>query len=216
MEYQIEDSEPEPRDVVYVKTVSGFTKQKGQTRTPEMVEQALAKGGWPKIYINSTWDKVQLPAGQKNELGIRIRNAIHGNSHEGIYFTGGYGVGKTSLMGVIARQIASNYLDIPHYLPPDQVSLISPQDTYKLTQLSNASVLFIDDIHHTRKTEWVMEHWRLIIESRSANNLLTFVTSNMKLQDLSKQPEWARIASCLSRKGWMCEYVLAGYDRRKM
>lgn len=176
----------------------------------------MARYGWLDRYIRATWEGAQENINiNVSEWQGYIRKATKGEVSYGAYISGGYGVGKTSLMALLARYVATYYDTPPVFFSPTTFASVKMDERKdSMTQYTHAPILFMDDMGNSRNTDYIAEMWRELIEYRYARQMLTIISSNLTLSELKKFPQWARIASCLSLEEWMREFVLMGKDRR--
>lgn len=110
--------------------------------------------------------------------------------HKGIYLYGPFGVGKTFLMGALARELAlQGYETQLYHLPTFDYELKQAikkdQINEKVDPLRQANVLVIDDIGAESISAWVRDDiLGVILQYRMQEQKPTFFTSNMSLAEL--------------------------------
>ncbi|WP_139491678.1 primosomal protein DnaI [Brevibacillus dissolubilis] len=111
-------------------------------------------------------------------------------SAKGIYLYGGFGAGKSYIMGAIARElshknVASLMVYVPDFIREIKESLGDNSYTNKLNVLKDVQVLILDDIGAETVTPWVRDEvLGVILHHRVNNNLPTLYTSNYSFEEL--------------------------------
>lgn len=143
---------------------------------------------------------------------------------EGLFITGGYGVGKTHLAAAITNYLIQNlkgtvifgnvttllgrlrfaYSDNSEY-----------EETQILRELYDVDLLVIDDLGKEKPTPWVEEKLYNVVNERYENYKPIIVTSNLELEDIEQ-----RLENCggaiVSRIIEMCRGIkIVGPDFRK-
>lgn len=152
--------------------------------------------------------------GQSNNLIKTIRGFVEGDVN-GIFFYGGFGVGKSHLLVSLYRVMVDKEDDISNiYYSSLESSLRNiSTDQYFIEYLCNIGLLFLDDITaanlHSKENADIL---RRIINERYEARLRTCFSSNAgpkELTDLGLHPH------AISRIQGMCEIVkIIGKDRR--
>ncbi|ATZ18581.1 primosomal protein DnaI [Williamsoniiplasma somnilux] len=136
------------------------------------------------------------------EIGFRksfFKNVVtsffeKNQSTKGIYLQGEPGVGKTTLMKVIANEFAYRgekqiaFIAVPNLisLVKDSFNLKSEKNVSLTEKLKKADVLFLDDIGAENVTSWLRDDLLFsILNFRMENNKLTFFTSNFDFNKLN-------------------------------
>lgn len=143
---------------------------------------------------------------------------------EGLFITGGYGVGKTHLAAAIANYLISN--EIATVIFGNVTTLLGRiRHTYSdgsqyeeeqvMKELYDVDLLIIDDLGKEKPTEWVEEKLYTVINERYENYRPIVVTSNLKLEEIEQ-----RLENCggaiVSRIIEMCRGIkIVGPDFRK-
>ncbi|OGM08115.1 hypothetical protein A2Z67_03750 [Candidatus Woesebacteria bacterium RBG_13_36_22] len=176
----------------------------------------------PKVFSHCTLNNFDFH-GQTCLTKI-VRGFIEGDV-KGIYFYGGFGVGKTHLLVSLYRVIISKFDDSS----PFSICYITLEDILKqlnrnmdnkepteeyLDVFCSAEFLFLDDITAVNlQKDYPMEILRRIINERYERDLRTCFTSNADLDSLE---EIGLHPHATSRIGGMCEIVeIVGKDRRR-
>ena len=143
---------------------------------------------------------------------------------EGLFITGGYGVGKTHLAAAITNYLIQNKMATVVFgnvttLLGRLRSAYSDDSEYEETQilkeLYDVDLLVIDDLGKEKPTEWVEEKLYTVINERYENYRPIVVTSNLELEEIEQ-----RLENCggaiVSRIIEMCRGIkIVGPDFRK-
>ncbi|HIY58335.1 MAG TPA: primosomal protein DnaI [Candidatus Tetragenococcus pullicola] len=112
--------------------------------------------------------------------------------HKGLYLVGSFGVGKTYLLGAIAKELAeSGYpttlLHFPSFAVDMKQAIAKDQVGEKLATLKKAPVLMLDDIGADAMSSWIRDDiFGVILQYRMQEELPTFFTSNFTMDELEK------------------------------
>lgn len=113
-----------------------------------------------------------------------------GESGEGLYIHGPFGVGKTFLIGAIANYLADEEISTMVLYTPDFVRELKngiSDGTYqhKLNRVMDARVLILDDFGAETMSSWVRDEvLGALLQHRMMENLPTIYTSNLSLEEL--------------------------------
>lgn len=113
--------------------------------------------------------------------------------HQGLYFYGNFGVGKTYLLGAIANELAtlgyqSTLMHFPSFAVEMKRSIGENSVAKKVDAIKQAPILMIDDIGADSMSSWVRDEvLGVILEYRMQEELPTFFTSNFSMQLLADQ-----------------------------
>jgi DNA replication protein DnaC len=113
----------------------------------------------------------------------------------GAYIRGPVGCGKTHLMKAILNHLINWKIDLESKNQHSPMKLYWISMSAYLDELrkekfdskkkaKDATVLFIDDIGTSTKTDWVTDQVFQLIDYRAERSLQTFLTSNLKVSDL--------------------------------
>ena len=111
---------------------------------------------------------------------------------KGLFIHGSFGSGKTFLISCLLNELArKDYKTVLIYFPELlnklKSSFDSGEDTYKelLNEVKKSDILLIDDIGAETVTNWSRDEiLGTILQYRMDNNLSTFITSNLNLEEL--------------------------------
>ncbi|AQW21948.1 primosomal protein DnaI [Lentilactobacillus curieae] len=113
--------------------------------------------------------------------------------HKGLYLYGPFGIGKTYLLGAIARQLALSGIQttLVHFpsLAVEMKSAISDNSVAgKIDAIKKSPVLMIDDIGADSMSSWVRDDiLGVILEYRMQQQLPTFFSSNFSMDQLEDE-----------------------------
>lgn len=115
-----------------------------------------------------------------------------GERVKGLYLHGPFGVGKSYIMGAIARElsernVASLLVYVPDFIREMKDSISDQSYVGKLELLKEVPVLILDDIGAENLTPWVRDEiLGVILNQRANNHLPTLFTSNYSLEELEE------------------------------
>lgn len=163
------------KDTAHLKNISLYSVSR------EVIEDVSIK----KIYTNDA---------KRKEVITWIVNFItnYPDCKKGLYLHGNFGCGKSYLLYVMLVELAKKgYKSTIVYWP----GFINELKTYFednqefnsiINHLKNTNILFIDDIGAENLTSWSRDEiLATILDYRMNNNLLTFFTSNLTLEELT-------------------------------
>lgn len=109
---------------------------------------------------------------------------------KGLYLFGKFGVGKSYLLGAIANELASMHIQtvlvyVPEFLKEMKNSIQDHSVHEKVDYVKKAPVLMLDDIGAETMSPWTRDEiLGTIFHYRMAENLPTFITSNLDFKEL--------------------------------
>ena len=113
------------------------------------------------------------------------------NDKKGLFLHGSFGSGKTYLISALLNELAKkNYKCVVVYYPEMLSKLKSTFDTDNnyndlLLEIKTSDILLLDDIGAETVTNWSRDEiLGTILQYRMENNLSTFITSNLNLEEL--------------------------------
>lgn len=145
--------------------------------------------GLPALYRNA--DVSGLREGQhRAEVSAWVNG---GDAARNLLLVGGIGTGKTwtAYAAASAAAAAAACTRGPHVrawtLPSllDALRPSSDQSERVWDQVKDAGVLVLDDIGHTRPTEWAVERLWMLVDHRTVNDARTVVTTNADSRTLA-------------------------------
>lgn len=181
-------------DVAYLPTEAQIAKQKQQS-LHKRVNSVLM----PKLIRKASFDhfdasdKDRVPALMAALDFTDAYEAAPKDYHQGLYFYGSFGVGKTYLLGAIANRLAekgfkSTLVHFPSFAVEMKNAIGNNQVAEKLDAIKKAPVLMIDDIGADAMSAWVRDEvLGVILEYRMQSELTTFFSSNFSMDQLEKE-----------------------------
>ncbi|MGE5704300.1 MAG: primosomal protein DnaI [Clostridia bacterium] len=115
-----------------------------------------------------------------------------GKKPKGLYVHGPFGVGKSFLMGAVARELSKHNVPslmvyVPDFVREIKESIADQSYTSKLELLKEIPVLILDDIGAESLTPWIRDEiLGVILHSRISKQLPTLYTSNYSLEELEE------------------------------
>lgn len=111
---------------------------------------------------------------------------------KGLYLHGNFGCGKTYLIAALFNELAkkgvrSTIVYFPEFLRSLKASFGGDNDEYnsRFDQVKYAPILLLDDIGAEKLSDWARDEvLGVILQYRMEENLPTFFTSNLSLEDL--------------------------------
>ncbi|MGC5324254.1 primosomal protein DnaI [Brevibacillus sp. SYSU BS000544] len=149
---------------------------------------------------------------------------------KGLYLHGPFGVGKSYLMGAVARElsrrgIASLMVYVPDFIREVKESLADHSYTSKLELLKEIPVLILDDLGAENLTPWIRDEvLGVILHHRVNKNLSTLYTSNYSFDELEDHLSISNGNRIENTKGrrimerirhFVDVYLIEGDNRRK-
>jgi DNA replication protein DnaC len=191
-------------------------------------DQEKTKIAWAKAYgaddsvLRRTWEN--FVTDEHNEKALAALSGITPFGPIGAYIFGPPGVGKSHIAKAIFNTIldwrvrmslAGEYTEYNAYWITaaaflDSLRVDSIQPRIK-SRCFDSTVLFIDDLGATGKTEWVVDQIFQLIDHRTEREMQTFITSNLTLEELAERYT-ERISSRI--RGAMIPIPLNGNDKR--
>ena len=111
---------------------------------------------------------------------------------KGVYLHGNFGCGKTYLVSALFNELAkkginSTIIYFPEFLRSLKASFSGDNDEYnaRFDQVKYAPLLLLDDIGAEKLSDWARDEvLGVILQYRMEENLPTFFTSNLTLEEL--------------------------------
>lgn len=192
-----------------------------------MFDELAQRIAWLKAYgadehfLNKTWATFTIDS--KNRRAVEMVSSIELGKSHGAFLHGLAGSGKTHLMKCIMNHIIDWKVELQKRGEHSPIKLFWINMSFYLDELRSekyaikkkaqeATILFIDDLGTSTRTDWVSDQIFQLIDWRAERELQTFATSNLKLGDL--EPIYgARIISRLF--SLMVPIEMVGEDRRR-
>lgn len=145
----------------------------------------------PKNYMEASWDKVEKRLASRKEVILWLNNFINNPTGKGLYLTGNFGCGKTYLIVATFNELAKKNIKSavifwPEFLRNLKASFDSDYDE-KFEYVKNVPLLLIDDLGAETSSSWSRDEILCsILQNRMDNNLTTFITSNLSIDNLEQ------------------------------
>lgn len=165
-------------------------------KTKELIEQRKNKSkifGLNKTLENASMGNIINDDDKRIELIKYITNFYHNYPKEkkGLYLHGSFGSGKTYLITALFNELSKkNYNAVIIYYPEMLNKFKSTFDTKDsfneiFNEIKTADLLLIDDIGAETVTSWSRDEiLGTILQYRMENDLSTFLTSNLNIEEL--------------------------------
>lgn len=182
------------RNGAIVSAISPCDKQ--QTYEEDLRRRRLMRSYYvSEETMAASFDRLELDQANRAAVAAAIRfcqTVGSGERVKGLYLHGPFGVGKSYIMGAIARElsernIASLMVYVPDFVREMKDSLSDQSYAGKLEMLKEVPVLILDDIGAENLTPWVRDEvLGVILNQRVNNHLPTLFTSNYSLEELEE------------------------------
>jgi DNA replication protein DnaC len=171
--------------------------------------------GWYKLYLDAEWTQTE----NSDYIKEMLKKEFWFNNAEyskGMFITGSVGVGKTSLIALIGKYFAKYFPIMPYFVPTGVLFDMYFEKKYtEVNKLMESTVLFLDDLGREYGSDYPLSKFENFMEYRYGNMLPTFITSNLKIEDLKKREGFERIADRINDPKWMIHLLYAGETKRK-
>lgn len=170
-----------------------------QARQKELAQKRLVTNIlMPKDIQNASFSDYYRDGNKSNALAAAVDfvSGMENNPkgfHQGLYVYGPFGVGKTYLLGAIAKQLSLSGIQttLVHFpsLAVEMKSAISDNSVAgKIDSIKKSPVLMIDDIGADSMSSWVRDDiLGVILEYRMQQQLPTFFSSNFSMEQLEDE-----------------------------
>lgn len=166
----------------------------------------------PAIYRGVTWEGLR-PEQKPGDLAAWLGNAA--GRH--LFLAGPAGTGKTHAATAVAfRFLAERGGQVAWWSVPSLLDALRPgqagdvETTWQ--RVRTADLLVLDDLAHTRPTEWAVERMWMLADARVGAELRTVITTNATWDDLTAT--WGAATMDRFRSGTMV-VKLAGESMRR-
>lgn len=171
-------------------------------------------------------------SGRQTALMAALKFVLNYSKNEftpGLYLSGDFGVGKTYLLGAIAkelvnRQVAVLLMHFPTFAVQMKNAITDNSVLTRIDEIKAVPVLMLDDIGADSLSSWVRDEvLGVILQYRMQEKLPTFFSSNFAMNDLQKHlavnqrgdQEPVKAARIMERIRFLAqEVVLSGPNRR--
>lgn len=113
--------------------------------------------------------------------------------YKGLYLYGAFGVGKTFLLGAIAKELTQKGYTValvyyPFFCQEMKNSIQDNSVAQKVEQFKTVDILMIDDIGAESMSQWLRDDiLAIILQHRMQYNLSTFFSSNLSMEQLQDE-----------------------------
>ncbi|MHA8111003.1 primosomal protein DnaI [Lactobacillaceae bacterium Melli_B4] len=148
--------------------------------------------------------------------------------HQAMYLCGKFGIGKTFVLGAIANELAKENISttmvhFPSFAAEMKQSIQDNTLADKLDSVKKSQVLMLDDVGADIMSRWIRDEiFALILEYRMQNELPTFFSSNLSIDEFEKmlsesgnENDNLRAQRIIQRVRYLAkEYRMGGKNRR--
>ncbi|WP_368263853.1 primosomal protein DnaI [Enterococcus innesii] len=179
-------------DVTYVPTKELLAYQK-----QEEIRSRIKAMDMPKDIQEASFADYQQTPGRMEAIAAAVDfiselTANPQEFHKGLYFVGSFGIGKTYLLGAIARDLAeagytTTLVHFPTFAVEMKQAIGKDQVGDKLNAVKKAPILMMDDIGADAMSSWIRDEvFGVILQYRMQEQLPTFFTSNFTMHELEE------------------------------
>jgi DNA replication protein DnaC len=176
-----------------------------------MTSDEKIKAGFPAQAVSATWEYFE----QSNPVECqKLRNYIQKRPKQGIFITGPYGTGKTSVLGLLAdffNPATTKYISAVRM--PTHIVQWKEKPVERINAV-RASLMF-DDLGAGEQSYTVRDAVEALLCERYDKLSRTIITSNHTVEALSTMPGYERIADRLLDPAWMLHLPLIGASKRQ-
>ncbi|WP_377888216.1 primosomal protein DnaI [Alkalihalobacillus sp. R86527] len=143
----------------------------------------------PKEILNATFADIDDDGGRIEAFQAAdqyVEDFVPGETSKGLYIHGGFGVGKTFLLGAIANQLAkekgvqSQFIYTPDFFRQMKSAIQDQSIDEKLNFLKETPLLILDDIGAENISTWVRDDiLGTLLQYRMTEGLPTLYSSNL-------------------------------------
>ncbi|MGY3747946.1 primosomal protein DnaI [Vagococcus salmoninarum] len=180
-------------DVTYVPTEALIKKQQ-----EDEIRSRVKAMDMPKDIREASMDSFQITAERKEALQeafnfVKNYKADPKHFHQGLYFQGSFGVGKTYLLGALAQELAEDgfrttLMHFPTFAVEMKQSIGQNTTGEKLEAVKKAPILMLDDIGADSMSSWIRDDvLGVILQYRMQEQLPTFFSSNFSMAQLERE-----------------------------
>ncbi|UQS86709.1 primosomal protein DnaI [Nicoliella spurrieriana] len=181
-------------DISYSPTMETIEKQKSKALKDRIKSISI-----PKQARSASFSDIKVEK-QKSRMvvfnaAVTFVNQYTKHPHQfvrGMYLYGSFGIGKTFMLGAIANELAergvsTTMVHFPSFAVEMKNSIADNTNANKLDAVKRAQVLMLDDIGADVISNWIRDEvLGVILEYRMQNELPTFFSSNLSMDDLEK------------------------------
>lgn len=118
-----------------------------------------------------------------------ISNYDKKETQKGLYLHGSFGSGKSYILSALLNELSKNAMCVNVHFPSLLRNLKESFESFedKINEIINSDILLLDDIGAEKNTEWSRDEiLGTILQYRMDNNLPTFFTSNLSIEELEE------------------------------
>jgi len=128
---------------------------------------------------------------------------------KGLYIEGGVGVGKTSILALVAYAAVVAGYSVAYWYAGSLFDRLHRQDEAATDLAYQCDLLLLDDFGVQYSADWTVTRFDALIEHRYANQKAMCITTNVSREELEDSDTWCRV---YDRWKEMCEGISAGRE----
>lgn len=179
-------------DVTYVPTEALLARQR-----QEEIRSRIRAVDMPKDIQSASFEKFEQTSG-RSEAFLESFSFVQEYAsdpksyHKGLYLVGSFGIGKTYLLGAIARDLAvaghtTTLVHFPTFAVEMKQAIGKDQVAEKLDAVKRSPILMMDDIGADAMSSWIRDEiFGVILQYRMQEQLPTFFSSNFTMEELEQ------------------------------
>lgn len=149
----------------------------------------------PQDVLSMTFEKLDVDATREEAIFAAMHFAATYNPGErckGLYLYGDFGVGKSCIVGAMARDLAQRNMSVymvyvPEFFRELKESIQSGYSQEKVEELKNVSVLIFDDLGAEMISPWLRDEiLGSVLQYRVSKGLPTVFTTNLSYDELEE------------------------------
>lgn len=179
-------------DVTYIPTKELLARKK-----QEEIRSRIKAMDMPKDIQEANFASYENTSGRGEALLAAVEfiesyKATPRTYHKGLYLVGSFGIGKTYLLGAIARDLAeaghtTTLVHFPTFAVEMKQAIGKDLVGEKLNAVKKAEILMIDDIGADALSSWIRDEvFGVILQYRMQEQLSTFFSSNFSMAELEQ------------------------------
>lgn len=202
-----------------------------QDSSQKLIWQAVKeKVGFPRRYLFANPKKITIRKQIEDKIQSLISFREHPQENTACLISGPVGSGKSTLLAYICFRLIqcfeSYYVHDPEQgkiaiAPPmlylrvaDFFDMVFRKQTEKIEEIKSERVLFLDDYGVEYPAEYPLAKFENFIEFRYAENLLTFITTNISPVEMEARRATDRVIDRFFDSKWMTIFIMSGHSQR--
>ena len=151
----------------------------------------------PKNWTSKNFDNFERESGSQLDMVVKVLSKRDLNDPVGVFLSGGAGCGKTHLLLSLMSRLAWFYYyaqngindQIKFYNYSDLCGILrqDPNNFELFCKIRKPAYLFIDDLGVSKTSDFVQEKIYSIFNYRVENELPTFVSTNLTIQEIANE-----------------------------